>query len=84
MRNIVLIILTLIQLIVFMISMIYMIKIDFLSLRIMLVALTTVLAIFFILLHESKWQLNIACITLILALIHIGWLIRTIYLVIYA
>ncbi|WP_158696533.1 hypothetical protein [Staphylococcus agnetis] len=50
----------------------------------MLVALTTVLAIFFILLHESKWQLYIACIALILALIHIGWLIRTIYLVIYA
>ncbi|UXU57812.1 hypothetical protein MUA52_03065 [Staphylococcus agnetis] len=84
MRNIVLISLTLIQLIVFMISMIYMIKIDFLSLRIMLVALTTVLAIFFILLHESKLQLYIACIALILALIHIGWLIRTIYLVIYA
>ncbi|MCO4331101.1 hypothetical protein [Staphylococcus hyicus] len=83
MRNIVLIILTLIQLIVFMISLIYMMKIDFLSLRIIVVALTTVLAIFFILLHESKLQLYVAWIALMLALIHIGWLVQTIYSVIY-
>ncbi|WP_274315752.1 hypothetical protein [Staphylococcus hyicus] len=83
MRNIVLIILTLIQLIVFMISLIYMMKIDFLSLRIIVVALTTVLAIFFILLHESKLQLYVAWIALMLALIHIGWLVKTIYSVIY-
>ncbi|AJC95422.1 hypothetical protein BUZ56_02460 [Staphylococcus hyicus] len=83
MRNIVLIILTLIQLIVFMISLIYMMKIDFLSLRIIVVALTTVLAIFFILLHESKLQLYVAWIALMLALIHVGWLVQTIYSVIY-
>lgn len=83
MRNIVLIILTLIQLIVFMISLIYMMKIDFLSLRIIVVALTTVLAIFFILLHESKLQLYVAWIALMLALIHVGWLVQIIYSVIY-
>ncbi|MGV3278007.1 hypothetical protein [Staphylococcus hyicus] len=52
MRKIFLNFLTLIKLSVCMISLIYMMKIEFLSLRIIVVALTTVLAIFFILLHE--------------------------------
>ncbi|UEX90567.1 hypothetical protein [Staphylococcus ratti] len=84
MRNIVLIILTFIHLIVLLISMIYNIKIDYLSLRILLVALTTVLSIYMLLLHQSKSQRYVAIGALFLAFIHVGWLIHNVYNVVYS
>ncbi|WP_157946672.1 hypothetical protein [Staphylococcus chromogenes] len=57
MRNIALIILTFIQLIVLIISILYRINIDYLSLRIILVALVSVLSLYMILLYQSKCQL---------------------------
>ena len=84
MRNIALIILTFIQLIVLIFSILYRINIDYLSLRIILVALVSVLSLYMILLYQSKRQLYIAIGTLILALSHVLWLIITVYHVIYA
>ena len=84
MRNIALIILTFIQLIVLIFSILYRINIDYLSLRIILVALVSVLSLYMILLYQSKRQLYIAIGTLMLALIHVIWLIITVYHVIYA
>ncbi|MCD8904831.1 hypothetical protein K2V56_05030 [Staphylococcus chromogenes] len=84
MRNIALIILTFIQLIVLIISILYRINIDYLSLRIILVALVSVLSLYMILLYQSKRQLYIAIGTLVLALIHVIWLIMTVYHVVYA
>ncbi|QDW91030.1 hypothetical protein GJU84_02795 [Staphylococcus chromogenes] len=84
MRNIALIILTFIQLIVLIISILYRINIDYLSLRIILVALVSVLSLYMILLYQSKRQLYIAIGSLMLALIHVIWLIMTVYHVVYA
>lgn len=84
MRNIALIILTFIQLIVLIISILYRINIDYLSLRIILVALVSVLSLYMILLYQSKRQLYITIGTLMLALIHVIWLIMTVYHVVYA
>ncbi|MEB7825159.1 hypothetical protein [Staphylococcus chromogenes] len=84
MRNIALIILTFIQLIVLIISILYRINIDYLSLRIILVAFVSVLSLYMILLYQSKRQLYIAIGTLVLALIHVIWLIMTVYHVVYA
>lgn len=84
MRNIALIILTFIQLIVLIISILYHINIDYLSLRIILVALVSVLSLYMILLYQSKRQLYIAIGSLMLALIHVIWLIMTVYHVVYS
>lgn len=84
MRNIALIILTFIQLIVLIISILYRINIDYLSLRIILVALASVLSLYMILLYQSKRQLYIAIGSLMLALIHVIWLIMTVYHVVYS
>ncbi|GGI32086.1 MULTISPECIES: hypothetical protein [Staphylococcus] len=84
MRNIALIILTFIQLIVLIISILYRINIDYLSLRIILVALVSVLSLYMILLYQSKRQLYIAIGSLMLALIHVIWLIMTVYHVVYS
>ncbi|KDP12727.1 hypothetical protein BU649_01520 [Staphylococcus chromogenes] len=84
MRNIALIILTFIQLIVLIISILYRINIDYLSLRIILVALVSVLSLYMILLYQSKCQLYIAIGSLMLALIHVIWLIMTVYHVVYS
>ncbi|MBV5191335.1 hypothetical protein BUY15_00350 [Staphylococcus chromogenes] len=84
MRNIALIILTFIQLIVLIISILYRINIDYLSLRIILVALISVLSLYMILLYQSKRQLYIAIGSLMLALIHVIWLIMTVYHVVYS
>ncbi|MCE4966862.1 hypothetical protein [Staphylococcus chromogenes] len=84
MRNIALIILTFIQLIVLIISILYRINIDHLSLRIILVALVSVLSLYMILLYQSKRQLYIAIGSLMLALLHVIWLIMTVYHVVYA
>lgn len=84
MRNIALIILTFIQLIVLIISILNRINIDYLSLRIILVALISVLSLYMILLYQSKRQLYIAIGSLMLALIHVIWLIMTVYHVVYS
>lgn len=84
MRNIALIILTFIQLIVLIISILYRINIDYLSLRIILVALVSVLSLYMILLYQSKCQLYIAIGSLMLALIHVIWLIMTVYHAVYS
>ncbi|WP_220453164.1 hypothetical protein, partial [Staphylococcus chromogenes] len=69
---------------VLIISILYRINIDYLSLRIILVALVSVLSLYMILLYQSKCQLYIAIGSLMLALIHVIWLIMTVYHVVYS
>ncbi|AVP36485.1 hypothetical protein DOS70_07690 [Staphylococcus felis] len=83
MRNIILILLTFSNIVVILMTQFYQVGIDYLSLRILLVAFSSIISAYLILLYRTRVQLWLAIISLALSLFHIIMIIRTIYTTLY-
>ncbi|ARJ50417.1 hypothetical protein [Staphylococcus lutrae] len=83
MRQLILILLSLINIIFVIFSLIFHIGIDFLSLRIIFVAFSFVLGLYFILLHQTRQQLKLAVFTVGVTTIHILLILHAVYTTIY-
>ncbi|EGQ2914429.1 hypothetical protein EEJ48_04590 [Staphylococcus pseudintermedius] len=84
MRQLILLLLSIINIIFIVYTFVFHIDIDYLSLRIIFVALSLVVGIYSVLLHETKQQLLLSVIEAIIALLHIVLIISAVYSVVYA
>ncbi|EGQ3709255.1 hypothetical protein I0635_000873 [Staphylococcus pseudintermedius] len=84
MRQLILLLLSIINIIFIVYTFVFRIGIDYLSLRIIFVALSLVVGIYSVLLHETKQQLLLSVIEAIIALLHIVLIISAVYSVVYA
>ncbi|EGQ1299038.1 hypothetical protein O0H15_06230 [Staphylococcus pseudintermedius] len=84
MRQLILLLLSIINIIFIVYTFVFRIGIDYLSLRIIFVAFSLVVGIYSVLLHETKQQLLLSVIEAIIALLHIVLIISAVYSVVYA
>ncbi|MEJ7541321.1 hypothetical protein [Staphylococcus intermedius] len=84
MRQLILLLLTMMNIIFIVCTFVFHIGIDYLSLRIIFVAFSLVVGIYSVLLHETKQQLFLSLITAITALLHVVLIISLVYSVVYA
>ncbi|MBI5974637.1 hypothetical protein [Staphylococcus canis] len=82
MRNIILILFSIINLVGLILTF-QTLGIDYLSIRILIVALTTVLSVYLILLYQTRTQRILALFSLSIALVHVVMLVRAVYLTLY-
>ncbi|PCF89949.1 hypothetical protein [Staphylococcus intermedius] len=84
MRQLILLLLTMMNIIFIVCTFVFHIGIDYLSLRIIFVAFSLVVGIYSVLLHETKQQLFLSLITAITALLHVVLIVSLVYSVVYA
>lgn len=84
MRQLILLLLSIINIIFIVFTLIWHTGIDYLSLRIIFVAFSLVVGIYSMLLHQTKQQLLMSAIEVIIALLHILLIISAVYSVVYA
>ncbi|EHD0645159.1 hypothetical protein JL983_04340 [Staphylococcus pseudintermedius] len=84
MRQLILLLFSIINIIFIVYTFVFHIGIDYLSLRIIFVAFSFVVGIYSVLLHETKQQLLLSVIEAIIALLHIVLIISAVYSAVYA
>ncbi|WP_086428181.1 hypothetical protein [Staphylococcus cornubiensis] len=84
MRQLILFLLSIINIIFIVCTLVLHIGIDYLSLRIIFVAFSLVVGIYSVLLHQTKQQLLMSVIEVVIALLHILLIISAVYTVVYA
>ncbi|PCF43697.1 hypothetical protein [Staphylococcus delphini] len=84
MRQLILLLLSIINIIFIICTFIFHIGIDYLSLRIIFVAFSLVVGIYSVLLYETKQQLLLSAIESVIALLHIILITSAVYSVVYA
>lgn len=84
MRQLILFLLSIINIIFIVCTLVLHIGIDYLSLRIIFVAFSLVVGIYSVLLHQTRQQLLMSVIEVVIALLHILLIISAVYTVVYA